>query len=149
MSPRINASMKDVSTDFNPIEPGIQRCEIVEVKEVTNDGPPLRTEYHVKCKVLEIIENGKEEDVGRTFTDRIYIHKKDGELNELGIAQLKRYFEVTVGDERANAEDADTDELIGGQFRVQTKFESYEVKDNLTGQTEKRKKTAIGRLAPL
>lgn len=146
--PRVHASMADVSTDFSPIEPGVHRYEIEEVTE-HKDEQTDRIHYALKCKVVEVIEGGDEKDVGRSYTDRIHIHTRQGELNEIGLANLKRYFEVTVGEEQANDPDADTDWLIGQQFLGQTGIQTYTVTDNLTGQEETRKRNEISRLAPI
>lgn len=145
--PRVKASMADVSTDYNPCEPGVARFEIESVEEETaNDG---RVSYKMKSKIVEYTDGGKEEDVGRSITNTIYIHKKDGTANEMGIAELKRYFEVTVGEERANSEDADTDELIGQQFLGQIVIRSYKTTNNLTGEEEERQTNEIARVAPI
>lgn len=146
--PRVKASMKDISTDYSPIEPGVHRYEIKDVTE-HEDENTNRIHYAIKSEVIEVMDGGDEKDVGRTITDRVHIHLRDGGLNEFGLAQLKRYFEVTVGEEQANDDEADTDWLINQQFLGQTTIESYEVKDNLTGQKETRKRNNLTRLAPI
>jgi hypothetical protein len=145
--PRVKASMADVSTDYNPCEPGVAVFQIEEVKE--NTGDDGRTMYEVRQKIINYQDGGKDEDVGRTVTSRVHIHKKDGTLNDIGLAQLKRYFEVTVGEDRANAEDADTDELLNQQFLGQLVIRSYKSKDALTGEEQDRQTNEIQRLAPL
>jgi len=145
--PRIVASMADVSTDYNPCEPGVARLQIDTVDAVTSDDG--RTHYVIKSKIMEYVDGGKQEDVGRTITSRVHVHKKTGELNEIGLAQLKRFFEVTVGEDRANAEDADTDELINQQFLGQISIRSYSTKDALTGDTVERQSNELDRLAAL
>lgn len=147
--PKIRASMKEVSSDFKPIEPGIMRFEIEDVKEITDDGPPERTQYHIKCKVLEVLEDGNKEDVGRTMTEKVHLHLKTGEVNEIGLGQLKRFFEITVGDDLANDEDADTDWLLNKQFKGQVALESYTVENTLTKEKEVRKKSVIKQMAAL
>jgi len=144
--PRIVASMADVSTDYNPCEPGVARLQIENVEAKTDNG---RTTYFIKNKIVEYIEGGKAEDVNRTVTVRISAHKKDGTLNEMGLAELKRYFEVTVGDERANDPDADTDELHGQQFLGQIAIRSYQTVDSLTNTQVTRQNNEITRLAAL
>jgi hypothetical protein len=145
---RVKASMAEVSTDFNPMRPGVYDFEITKVTEDTNKDTQ-RTKYTVENKVVGLVSDGEQEAVGRNIRDAIHIHKRDGELNEIGLAQLKRYFEVTVGEERANAEDADTDELVHQRFRGQVVIESYTVEDALTGKKEERKKNTISRFAPI
>jgi len=146
--PRIAASMADVSTDYNPIEPGVHRYEVEEIKEITDENTN-RVQYHITSRVVSVEDGGKEEDVGRKYTDRIHIHKKDGEINEFGLAQLKRYFEVCVGDEEANDPEADTDWLLNQQFLAQTEISHYTVKDRLTGDDVKRSRNELSRLAPV
>lgn len=145
--PRIVASMASVSTDFNPVEPGVHRYEVESVEENT-DPDSNRTHYIIKNKIVEVVEPGKEEDLGRTVTDRIHIHLKTGEINEFGLAQLKRYFEVCISDDAANDPEADTDWLIGKQFLGQTTLRAYKSKDSLTGEEETRKSNEISRFAP-
>lgn len=142
---KVKASMADVSTEFTQVGPGVYIFEVQEVKEVEADKKLGRLRYDVKSEVIEV-EDGEPENLGRTFQDRIHFHKKDGEPNEFGIAQLKRYFEVTVGEERANADDADTDELIGHQFRAQITHRGYEQEDKLTGNVEQRTSAEIARM---
>ena len=143
---RIVASMADVSTDYNPCDPGVARLQIESVEEVTNAG---RTHYVIKSTIVEYTEGGKEEDVGRSITSRVHVHKKDGTLNAIGLSQLKRYFEVTVGEERANSPEADTDELVGQQFVGQIGIRSYSVNNTLTGESEERQSNELERLASL
>lgn len=139
--PRIKASLADVSTEFTPVEPGAYEAEITDVAETTNEG---RTHYDV---TLTVKDPG--DFFGRKIRDRIYIHKKDGDLNEYGLVQLKRYFEATVGEDRANADDADTDELLHQHAMIQVGIDGYEVENKLTGKTEKRQVNRVEAIAPV
>ena len=146
--PKIKASMKDVSTDFSPIEPGVYKLEVQSVEE-HEDEQTGRIHYEIQSKIVAAEDGGNEDDVGRNFRDRIHIHKKDGELNQMGLAQLKRYFEVTVGEDRANADDADTDELVNQQFLGQLTIRKFTQEDNLTGEKVERQTNEISRMASL
>jgi hypothetical protein len=146
--PKVRASMKDVSTDYSPIEPGVHRFEVREVTEHV-DPDTSRVRYDIQSEVIEVIQDGNPEDVGRKLTDRIHIHKRDGDINDFGVAQLKRYFEVCVGEDEANDDDADTDWLIGRQFLGQVGISSYTVTDTITQQQEERRRNELTRLAPL
>lgn len=151
---RVKASMADVSTDFSPLDPGVHLYEIEEV-ETIEDNETQKIQYAITNKVIALVDGGREEDIGRKIVDRIYLHaatkkNEDGtpKLNEFAVAQLKRYFEVTLGEERANDPEADTDWLKGQRFLGQTEIETYQVDDKLTGKKETRKKNKIARLAP-
>lgn len=133
--------MANVSTDFSPVPANVYELKIDGVQEETEDG---RTHYTVVLLVQDVGDL-----YGKKIKDRIYIHKKNGEINEYGLAQLKRYFEATVGEDRANADDADTDELLNNHIRAQVGIEDYEVDNALTGQKEKRQRNRIEAIAPM
>jgi hypothetical protein len=138
----IQASLKDVSTDFKPVEPGIYILEIVEVKEMEKDG--VTNAYRVVSQVISE-SNGVEDMVGRKVSDFINIITQKGEINEVGLSSLKRYFEACFGkDEVATWEDADydTDRLAGQQFRGQLKIDSY----TKPGETEPRMNNKFTRI---
>jgi hypothetical protein len=146
MSPRLVASLANISTDYTPCDPGVARFEITGVEAQETEG---RVTYIVSQKIVEYVEDGNPDHVGRSVTNRISAHKKDGTLNEIGLSQIKRYFEVTVGDDRANADDADTDELIGQQFIGQLEIRSYMTLDKLSGEQQERQTNEITRFAAL
>jgi hypothetical protein len=127
---KIKASLADVSTEFFPIDPGEYEMEVVKVEETTSEDG--RTVYAIVSKVSD-----PGDFHGRQVWDRIHIHKKDGELNPVGLAQLKRYFEAVVGEERANSDDVDTDELIGGTFQAEVTIESYKDKQGKDRQNNR------------
>lgn len=134
----IKASLADVSTEFKPLDPGIYTFDIAEVEEVpSKDDEDTIIAYRVKSKVLT-----PEESNGRTFSDYINILTKKGELNEIGLANLKRYFEVCFGKEVVagwSDEEYDTDRLVGRQWKGQLTIESY----TKEGEVEPRRNNKI------
>lgn len=127
----IHASLADVSTEFVPVEPGVYEFEI---QEITSDEKDGRTTIKIKSAITD-----EGEMQGRTITDRISLHKKDGSVNQFGLIQIKRYMEAVLGKEElaerlAAGDQPDTDELKGGHFRGDVKIESYEQE----GQTRQK-----------
>lgn len=121
---KINASMADVSTSFEPFDPGVYVFKIREVKDKTEAG---RTTYQVGLEVSAAVD-GNENAVGRKMTHFISMHKTNGEINQYGLADLKRLFEACAPDE-ANSDDADTDSLIDGEFMAQVTIDVYQKRD--------------------
>jgi hypothetical protein len=144
--PRVRADMSSVSTEYNPIEPGAYLVTIEEVKEIVDENTS-RIVYEVVMRTVDVVADGSEKDINRKLSDRIHFHKKDGTLNEFGIAQLKRYFETALGEERANDEDADTDWLIGQNLIAQIGLDSYKVTDSITQEEQIRTKNVVKKLA--
>lgn len=106
---RFKHDLSQVSTKFELIEPGDYQASIEEVRydpDKDHVDDPHWLELHLK-----ITEPG--DYLGRKTRDRIYFYKNDGDMNEYGLAQLKRYVESTLGEERANSEDFDPEELVG------------------------------------
>lgn len=143
--PKIKGSLADVSTDYQLIEPDTYEFKVdeIEVEETkpSKDYPEGQLLYIVISKV----DQPGEEAHGRKVYDRIYWYKKakDGEPggeNEYSKIQLKRYFEAILGEERANEDDLDTDELKGGRFMAEVTIESWENKNTgKSGQSNRLK----------
>lgn len=140
---KIAASMADISTDFKPIEPGLFNFSIEKVEEVEKNAELVGYRVHSK------IDSGSvPEMVGRVFRDYISIVTKKGEINEVGLSSLKRYFEVTFGKEEVagwSDDDYDTDYLIGRQWAGQLDISSY----TPDGETEPRKNNKVKRMDPI
>lgn len=120
---KIKHSLKDVSTDFVVYPADVYLFEIAKVEEVEKNGQ--LTAYRVANKILEA---GDTQYVGKIYSDFINILTTDGNLNEVGLANLKRYFEVIFGKEVVKEwsdDDYDTDLLQGYQWRGQLSVESY------------------------
>lgn len=139
--PKINApSMADVSTEFVLIEPGTKQFKILEAPVNTNGG---RQNVAIK---LEVQDPG--DDHGRTVKDTIHLHKKNGEENPVGLAQLKRYFEAVLGQEQVAtmaSADYDTDMIVGGIVLGEVYIEQFpkmkKVGDTYTDEQETDPKT--------
>jgi hypothetical protein len=135
---KIRASLADVSTEFQLIEPGVYEFEVTAVEEAERNGEFAA--YIVKSAVTDAGEQQ-----GRRMRDYISIIKKDGEMNEVGLSQLRRYFEATHGkDEVAgwSDDDFDTDNLVGRTFRGHVKIGQY----TPAGETEPRQTNEFKRI---
>lgn len=134
----IKASLADVSTDFKPLDPGIYTFDIEKVEEVpSKDDEDTIIAYRIRNKVLEPLDSE-----GRVFSDYINIVTKKNEPNEVGLANLKRYFEVCFGKEEVagwSDEDYDTDRLVGRQWKGQLDIQSY----TKEGEVEPRRNNRI------
>lgn len=117
---KIRASLADVSTEFPIYEPGVYEFEIVDVTEQEKDDEVVG--YRVKSKIMT-----EGEYYGKPMSDFISLVKKNGDVNDIGLSQLRRYFELKLDkdeiDERGD--DLDTDELKGVRFRGQIVIDSY------------------------
>jgi len=131
---KIRASLADVSTEYVLPDPGPYVFRVKEITEnVSKEKAPKsgmdveRVTYVVKSVIVRDLD-GNEDHVNKPVFDYINIHTKEGELNDISLANLKRYFEAIIP-ERADAEDADTDELVNGEFQAQLYHDSYEDKN--------------------
>jgi len=125
---KVRAALKDVSTDYTPVNPDLYTVQIAEVvEEVKDEGGLERVNYIIKATILSG-DDTDDEFAGRILTDYIYIHKKDGTINEYGLVQLKRWVEALCGLDRAEDPDFDTDEMIGRECYAQTVIEEYETR---------------------
>lgn len=129
--PKVVASMADVSTEFVLADPATYRLQVVSVDYQTKDAKTSsgqdikRGTYVVKSKIIATYPDGETEHQGKPIYDYINIHTKEGELNEISLGNLKRYFEAIAPDS-ADSEDADTDELVNGYFIADVYIDTYE-----------------------
>ncbi len=147
--PKVAASMADVDTSYNPIAPGVYTAEIVSVEEKVVSESPKRIAYHVEYEIVEAQDAENEEERGRKLTNQVHIHKKSGELNEFGLAELKRHFEATLGEDGFDPANADTDEIIGHRLLIEVASTESEHKNKLTGETETRTYSNVANIAPV
>lgn len=126
--PKVRGTMADVSTTYEPIDPDTYEMKVAGVEEKQLSKKPERWMYTVKSQV----DMPGTDHHGKPVYTRITIHKKDGDVNEIALAELKRFFEVTVGEDRANADDADTDELLQQRFLGEVIIRHWE--DEATGR---------------
>lgn len=131
---KINANLADISTEYKLPDPGPYVLRVKEINVENKkakavggdmDGQEIeRTTYVVKSVIVRDLD-GNEDNANKPIWDYINIHNKDGSLNEISLANLKRYFEAIAPDS-ANSEDADTDELINGEYQAQVYHETYD-----------------------
>lgn len=147
--PKVVASMADVSTEFTLADPATYRLQVTSVDYQTKDaknenGQDIkRGTYIVKSKIIASYPDGETEFANKPIYDYINIHNKNGELNEISLGNLKRYFEAIAPDS-ADSEDADTDELVNGFFIADVYIDSYPTgKKNADGSDETRQSNKI------
>lgn len=116
--PKLPQSLADVSTVVVPLAEGVYAASIDEV-EVGQSKSKLPM-------VTVIYEISDGEFKGRKLYDYMVLETKKHEPNEAGLRQLKRLIVAALGEERADAEDFDTDELVGASVTLVVKQESYE-----------------------
>jgi hypothetical protein len=137
--PKIQGTLADVSTTYVMIEPDTYEMKVKEVdlqeKPPTSDLVSGQLTHIIKS----VVDQPGHEHHNKPVTDYINWYKKDGTVNEYSQAQVKRYFEATLGEERANGEDLDTDELIGQRFMAEVYIDSYVRKDGSGGETNRLK----------
>ena len=118
--PKLPGSLADVSTTFVPMPEGSYSAIIESVdlgKSSKSKVPMITVEY-------KIIDN--EEFKNRKLYDYFTLETKSGEPNEAGMRSLKKLIIAALGEDRANADDFDTDELEGQQVTLVVKQEQYE-----------------------
>lgn len=116
--PKLPQSLADVSTVVKPIDEGTYAAEISEV-EVTES----KSKLPMVVVTYAILEGDFK---GRKLTDYMVLETKKHEPNEPGLRQLKRLIVAALGEDSANSDDFDTDELQGQQVTLVIKQESYE-----------------------
>lgn len=141
---KIQASLAAVSTEFQNIDPGLYDFEITKFEDVEKNGEWVASKISSKVTTPGDMQ-------GRVLVDYIHIRQPgesiDPEQN-IGLKNIKRYFEVTHGKEEVAGwedDDFDDDLLIGKGWSGQIAIGSYVPK----GQTEPRKVNEIKRMEPL
>jgi hypothetical protein len=153
---KLGASLASVSTTFTPVQPNSYRFQIAEVTEhpgKAEDGKTPTMQYRIKNKVVKLASGEDTEEKNRTITDFINIHNKDGSLNQYGLINLKRYFEVILGEDvvAERGDDLDTDELKNGFFDGDVTIEYYDSKKEFEadGSPKKVPQNRIKAMAPV
>lgn len=121
--PKLPSSLSDVSTTIVPMEEGTYSATISEVEVGKSKS---------KLDMVTITYKIQDHDQykGRELRDYFVLETKEHEPNESGLRNLKRLIVATLGEDRANDEDFDTDELQGQQVTLVVKQDSYEDKDS-------------------
>lgn len=148
---RLGVSLSSVSTTFTPVTPETYRFQIVDVTDhvgKAEDGHTPTMQYRIKNKVVSLASGEETEEKGRTITDFINLHNKDGSVNQYGMINLKRYFEVILGEDvvAERGDDLDTDELKNGFFDADVTIEYYDSKKEFEEDGKTPKKVPQNRL---
>jgi uncharacterized protein DUF669 len=116
--PKLPQSLADVSTKSVPMPEGVYQAVIdeVEVGESKSKLPMVTITYRIT----------EGEFTKRTLNDYMVLETKKHEPNEPGLRSLKRAIVAALGEDRANADDFDTDELAGQAVTLVVKQDSYE-----------------------
>jgi hypothetical protein len=130
--PKLPSSLADVSTKVVPMEEGTYSAVIDEV-ELTKS----KSKLDMVVVTYKIVDH--EIYAKREIKDYFVLETKEHEPNESGLRNLKRLIVATVGEDRANDEEFDTDELEGQQVTLVVKQESYEA-DGEEGVSNRVKK---------
>lgn len=143
---KIKASLADVSTEFQLVDPGNYDFEITKYEDVEKDGEWIGSRITSK-----VITPGEME--GRSLSDYIHITKPGEDIDpetNIGLKSIKRYFEVTHGKEEVatwSDDDFDTDLLVGKTWQGQIAIGSYTPKNQ--PNAEPRKVNEIKRMEPV
>lgn len=147
--PKVNASLADVSTKMEPMEPGIFRFKIEEIQDKTS-GRGTENER----EAYQIISCNNEmgtDSYGKKVFHYISLTTKDGKPNGAGKADLKRYFEAVFGEEAVAEEgfDYDTDNLLNGEFGAEVVIESWEKGEKESPSYKSGKSNRFKRIFPI
>lgn len=135
--PKVKGSLADVQTEYVLIEPEVYEMKVDKIEAEEGEKTPDYPEGQFTYIVISRVDQPGDEHHNKPIRDYINWFKKGGDVNEYSKINLKRYFEAIVGEERANEEDLDTDELIGGRFQAEVYIDSYTRKDGSEGKSNK------------
>ncbi len=137
--PKIQGSLADVSTQYVMIDPDTYEMKVdkidIDEKPKSPEMPSGQYTYIITSRV----DMPGTDHYNKPVREYISWFKKDGDVNEYSKVNLKRYFEAILGEEEANRDDLDTDELIGGRFLAEVRIDSYTRQDGTEGQSNKIK----------
>ena len=140
---KVNASLADVKTTYEPIPAGTDaEFKLAEIS---------RDEETGAWNFKSVLDEPGHEHYGKPVYDYMGFTTREGKDNKFARAQFKRYFEAIVGEERANAEDLDTDEILNGRFRGVVDIEEYDSKKhkNPDGTPKKAQSNKFSAILPL
>jgi hypothetical protein len=137
--PKVKGSLADVSTVYELIEPEVYEFRVDKIETEERDPTKEYPEGQFAYIITNRVDEPGSDHHNKPVKDYIYWFKKGGEVNEYSKINLKRYFEAVVGEERANEEDLDTDELVGGRFQAEVYIESFTRSDGTDGKSNKLK----------
>lgn len=120
--PKLPGSLADVSTTITPLPEGSYQLEIDEV-EVGKS----KSQLDMITVTYKLLDNA--DFPNRTLRDYFVLETKKHEPNESGLRGFKRLVVASLGEERADSEDFDTDELKGAVITAIVKQEQYTDED--------------------
>lgn len=165
--PRVTPGLKDVSTEFQLIDPGTYELLIKGKPDLKKSGTPgSPTSPYREVVVIHWRVDQPGDFQGRGSDHQIHLHKKDGEPNEVGMIELKRWYEAAFGpDEVAtwDDEDYDTDKLENQRVLGEVHTDQFEEKKKLpgggysdepvldptTGEPKQRKSNKVKNVVPI
>lgn len=116
--PKLGANLADISTAYEVMPEGMYPALL---KKVTED---ISKSSKIPMLVVEFsITEG--DFKGRPMTQYYMLKDKDGQPSKPGLSNFKRLIENTLGEDRANDPDFDTDELLDQEVELFVKQESY------------------------
>ncbi len=137
--PKIQGTLADVSTQYVLIDPDTYEMKVekidIDEKPASAEMPAGQYTYIITSRV----DMPGTDHHNKPVREYISWFKKDGNVNEYSKVNLKRYFEAILGEDEANRDDLDTDELIGGRFLAEIRIETYTRNDGVEGQSNKLK----------
>lgn len=140
---KIEADFSKISSNTERLAAGSYRFAIVSAQE--QDAADVKAGNLAAFIITSEVVAG--ERIGAQTQDWQYLKQKDGKPNKMGLGRIKAYAEATLGAERANAQDFDTDELIGNQFDGEMVSESYTDK-SVTPPVQKTS-VKLGKILPV
>lgn len=147
---KVKASLKDVQTKYENAPPDRYRLKITEFKETNEKADPPnqdkeRQNFAVKVEIVQSVD-GSDEAKGKPVFHNISMHKKNGEENKAGQADLKRFFLGGLGidpeDTTYDWDSVDTDMLVNQEIEADVIIENWE-KNGRKGSTNRLVSTSI------
>ena len=134
--PKLQEDFSKISSSFEPLPENADgyRMRLEEIEDqAANEETVAALAAGEKQPALifqSVVTEGECED--RAHWDYVYLKKKNGKPNRIGLGRVKAYAEAILGKERANAQEIDTDELLKGEFLGVIKQRGYA--DKTTGE---------------
>jgi hypothetical protein len=142
---KIDADFSTISSNTDRLEPGTYRFVVKSAApEEPDSSKPHDPTKQIPFTIVSEVVNGPR--AGYEMSDRIYLKKKDGGPNKMGLGRVKAYAEATLGEAAANDKNFDTDQLIGNAFDGNVVHEPYT--DSSTTPPTQKFAVKIGKILP-
>jgi hypothetical protein len=133
--PAIQADFSKISHEYENLAAGVYRGSVEDISEgKAEDGKQSPLIFK-----LRVTEGEKKDSV---ISDFVYLKKKDGTANSIGLGRVKGYAIAVLGEEAANGAAIDTDQIKGGTIEFVVEEETYEKPAEKGGGQGKRSKVA-------